>query len=169
MDFSEKLTGRYAKDAIRPGASVPLNTSLRSVMDAMWGVKNKSGTELFPGLLTGFLEGDPDSKSPSLDYIESYFGGEYPIPLNVDTYNAFNETMYKAFLDGEIPGKVTYYQPSIDDVRLAMRQSGLMSRQIDFTQTPDARKRSLKTMEAEMLGMPGLDYAPKRVAKKPRK
>jgi hypothetical protein len=158
----------YAKKSARPGSSVRPNDSLSKLMNSLW--ENADGIKAdIPGgaeLLLGFLEGDNDSKSPALLYAPSYFGGPNPIPLNAQTYNAFNAVMYKAFLDGQIPGKVSYYQPSIDDLRATLQESGILANNIDFTQTPDARKRSFTSLQTSMLGPPGLSYAPQKRMKK---
>lgn len=155
--------GYYAKKSIRPGSAV-VGTSMPLLMKTLWDAA-KSADAIVPGnknLMLGLLEGDPDSKSPALDYAADYFGGDNPIPLNAETYNAFNAVMYRAFLEGQLPGKVSYYQPSIDDLRVTLMDSGVLANNIDFTQTPDARKRSFSTFQAALLGSPGLSSAPLR-------
>lgn len=113
--------------------------------------------EPWKGMYSGYLAGT--SNPQALNYAQQYFNGnadEGPnrfIPLNKQTYNQYTATMYQAFLQKGIPGKVSFDQPSYEDVKkMIERDSSRKIASIDWNHMPQTKG----AVEKQPMSIPGI-------------
>lgn len=172
---------KFTKSIIRPGFAIQ-GPTVKDVFKAFTGAPDNDAKKTMAGLghqvnqffsesippYLGFIENDPAVVNPNLGFVHSFFSTDQgSIPLTPETYNAFNKKMYQAFLNGQIPGKVSYFQPSIQEVAQVLRSQGLIGETVDFTRTKDASRINPQFyLDSKMNGIPGLDEAPSSGLKK---
>lgn len=169
-----------------PGTTPFVALSSRDVRRSTFNIKgaiNNIGGEaefMTTGLASGFVNIESQSRSnarngysgylkgarPStaLDYVLSYFlpddDPDLPSarPLTAESYQDFNDTMYRQFILGNLAGEVSYPQPSVEDIRtILMSHPKVLARSIRF---PVVHGQTVQGSDVFFPGLPGSEFKP---------